>query len=86
MVVDGRFRVSTRGRVVAELVPGQIVGEIALLHATPRTADVISVEDGRLLRLDRAAFLEVVSTGASDAHHINQLASRRLEQLEQLSD
>ena len=86
VVVDGRFRVSTRGRVVAELVPGQIVGEIALLHATPRTADVISVEDGRLLRLDRAAFLEVVSTGGSDAHHINQLASRRLEQLDQLSD
>jgi hypothetical protein len=86
VIVDGRFQVSRRGQEVALLEQGEIVGEIALLHSTPRTADVTSLDEGTLLRLDRAAFLEVVTASPSDAHHIGRLAAHRLDQLDSLSD
>jgi NTE family protein len=58
VVVTGRFAVTVEGRrqPVAELGPGQPVGEIAFLAGGVRTATVTALRDSLVLRLGRAEF------------------------------
>jgi NTE family protein len=67
IVVTGRFAVTVDGRrpAIAELGPGQPVGEIAFLAGGVRTATVTALRDSVVLRLGRAEFeaLSVKSPG-----------------------
>lgn len=64
ILFQGRLRVVTRGDglseskelVLAEISPGQLVGEIALLTHLPRTTTVRTVRDSILLKFDEHAF------------------------------
>ncbi len=38
---------------IASIVPGEVVGELALLASVPRSADVVAVEESSLLMFDR---------------------------------
>jgi NTE family protein len=61
VVVTGRFAVTLDGRrqLVAELGPGQPIGEIAFLAGGTRTATVTALRDSLVLRLGRAEFEEL---------------------------
>jgi NTE family protein/lysophospholipid hydrolase len=61
LIINGRVRVLTRGdrgqdKVVAELGPGEIVGEMAVVTSDVRSATVVAVRDSQLARLTKAAF------------------------------
>ena len=58
VVVTGRFAVTLDGRrdLVAEVGPGQPIGEIAFLAGGVRTATVTALRDSLVLRLGRAEF------------------------------
>lgn len=60
LIDDGAVEVVQDGRHVRALGPGAGVGEIALLHAVPRTASVIARGPVSAYSLDRTAFLEAV--------------------------
>lgn len=47
-------------QLLAELEPGACFGEEALLEERPRNASVVMIEDGSVLRLARADFLELL--------------------------
>lgn len=84
VVVEGSVEVRRDRRVVAELGPGDIIGEIALLRAVPRTATATTLVDSRLLRIDRDDFL-----GALDANRVAtgigaDLVGGRLAELDDL--
>lgn len=60
IIISGKLRV-TRGRgrravELANLIPGDYVGEEALLYGTPRTATVAAAVPSRLARFSKAAF------------------------------
>ncbi|MGQ0672023.1 MAG: patatin-like phospholipase family protein [Hyphomicrobium sp.] len=61
VIVSGRFVVSKDGRrdPIAEIGPGQPVGEIAFLTGGTRTATVRALRDGLALRLGREEFDEL---------------------------
>jgi MFS family permease len=65
VVESGSVTVSKEGRFVADLGPGDYVGEIALLRDVPRTATVTATAPTVLQALDRQHFLPAV-TGQSE--------------------
>lgn len=60
-VVDGRARVTLRGDVLGEVRPGDAVGELALLDASPRAATVVAETAMTLLTLDPRSFSELLT-------------------------
>ena len=62
VVTDGRLAVSQGGRQIAELGPGDFLGEISLIDGRPRTATATAVGAVDAVCIDRAAFLELVDT------------------------
>jgi hypothetical protein len=78
-VIDaGRYDVIVDGHLVNTLERGDIFGEIALIADVPRTATVAAVEDGRLLAIDRATFLETLAQCPGTLATFEEVVSRRL--------
>ncbi|WP_082566887.1 MFS transporter [Janibacter sp. Soil728] len=69
-VASGRLEVEVDGQVVRELVPGDVLGELALLTGEPRSAAVRARRDSTVLELPRASFDDLTLT--------DPLASRAL--------
>ncbi len=79
LIDSGAVEVYQDGAFRRTLGPGASFGEIALLRGSPRTATVRTVEDTRLLALDREPFLASV-TGFADSHEAAlDVAERFLE-------
>lgn len=77
VVVSGRLVVSTEGRELATLRPGDFAGEISLLAAVPCTATVTAIERSELLQLDRGEFFETLSSNFSFGLPISDTARWR---------
>jgi MFS family permease len=78
-VIDtGRFDVIGDGHLVNTLQSGDIFGEIALIADVPRTATVSAVEEGRLLAIDRATFLETLAQCPGTLATFEEVVGRRL--------
>ena len=73
VIAAGRVLVSRDGRVIRELGPGDVFGELALMLDVPRTATVTALQPVRLRTLAREPFLAAV-TG-------NQLSNEALRRL-----
>jgi CRP-like cAMP-binding protein len=61
VIESGTVEVTKAGRHVANLGPGDYVGEIALLRDVPRTATVTATSASVLQALDRAHFIPAVT-------------------------
>ncbi len=82
-------RLGTRrtGMVVRRRLPGDFVGELALLTGQPRSADVVVVEDAVLWALDRAHFETLLTRSAPLLLALNRaLADRVAVVTRQLED
>ena len=77
IVGSGRVEVSQGGRPIDELGPGEGFGEIALLHAMPRTATVRAIEPSTIYTIACHVFLEAVA-GPTSAAVANRVAAERL--------
>jgi len=62
IIVDGRARVEGDGRTLAELGPGDVVGEMSVIDGKPRSATVIAETPMNLLVLHRRDFMSVLET------------------------
>lgn len=78
LIVDsGRVAVSQAGRRINELGPGDGFGEIALLHAVPRTATVRAIVPSAIYAISCNDFLEAVA-GPTSAAVANRVAAEHL--------
>ncbi len=81
VVESGTVEVTRDGRHIAELGPGEVFGEIALLRDVPRTATVTAITDVVLQSLERSEFLPAV-TGHHDVQEVAEVAiTKRLAML-----
>ena len=62
VVLTGSVAVSIKSTVVARIGPGGVLGEMALLDQSPRTASAVAETDSSLLPINRGDFLSLVKT------------------------
>jgi CRP/FNR family cyclic AMP-dependent transcriptional regulator len=60
IIVDGRARVKADGKAIAELGPGDVVGEMSVIDGKPRSATVIAETPVKLLVLHRRDFVSLL--------------------------
>jgi len=60
IVVDGRLRISRNGSSVADLGPGDFLGEISLIDGRARTATATTQGPVKALVVQRPAFLTLI--------------------------
>lgn len=78
LIAEGRLDAYEGEQYRRTMGPGDGFGEIALLHARPRTATVRAHGDVVLLALDRAPFVEAVSGLAHSQRAARAVAEERL--------
>lgn len=78
VIETGRFEVTRAGAPVRAMGPGESFGEIALLHARPRTATVTAAEDGTVASIDGEAFVAAITGHRESAAAAEAQASERL--------
>lgn len=87
VILEGRAQVTKADPAggewdLAEVGPGDILGEMSILCQLPRTASVRAIESLRVFALDRVGFGEMIasgsSTGAKVSYALAQVLTRRL--------
>jgi CRP/FNR family cyclic AMP-dependent transcriptional regulator len=83
VVVEGMVRVVVRTPRGQELIlgdrgAGEVIGEMAAISGTPRSANVAALHPTRLCRLPTAAFLDVVLRSPSVALRVMRTLAARL--------
>ncbi|NVP17113.1 cyclic nucleotide-binding domain-containing protein [Candidatus Gracilibacteria bacterium] len=73
----GKVTISIGGKKVAELNPGDIFGEIALLNEEERTATVKSATDIEVIVLNLETLIKIIN---NDTNNINKLIIERIEE------
>jgi MFS family permease len=78
VVVDGTLEVSSDGRQLRTLGPGDFFGEIALIRDVPRTAAVSAATDSAVLAIRRMDFLSAVLGSPESAETVEEIVSSRV--------
>jgi len=78
LVLDGAVEIRSNGNTLSRLGPGQFFGEMSIVDAQPRSADVVAVEPSRVLVLSSWAFKSLVSERPRIAVKMLQEFVRRL--------
>lgn len=80
VVVEGAVEVRSGDRVLAELGPGEAVGELALVSNAPRTADVVAVEDTTVVVLAKWDFMPYLRSNPDVAVAVVEELADRLHE------
>ncbi len=81
-VVQGEFSNPTS---VHYRGPGEVVGEMSLIDNKPRSASIVSLDDVRLLGIQRHDFFELLQIDPNFSTNMMEILSNRLRAAEELS-
>ena len=88
VVVKGEFEVTKQsGQSVIKIDvrnPGDVLGEMALLSRSPRSASVVAITDCEVLRISPQAFENLLSTSSTAALAVLHWVMNRLSQNDSL--
>ena len=81
VVLDGEVELRVRNEVLEIAGPGDIVGEMALIDASPRSATARAKSDCRLAPVDERRFLFMVDETPFFALHVMRVLANRLRRM-----
>jgi CRP/FNR family transcriptional regulator, cyclic AMP receptor protein len=81
VIVDGKVKITRKGRTIATRGGGDFVGEIALLEEMPRTATVRAETPVRLFVLTRRDFRHLLDENPNVERKVLRTLARRLADL-----
>jgi CRP/FNR family transcriptional regulator, cyclic AMP receptor protein len=82
VIIDGTAEVRRNQRKVAELGPGAVFGEMAIVDGGPRSASVTMRTQGELLRIPQGAFDELLGASPEAARRLIAHLSGRIRELD----
>ena len=82
VVLHGQAKVSTGGKTVNRIMPGDHFGEISLLDGGPRTATVTSETPMKMLMLGRKGFLKSVANDSEMALALMKTMARMIRRVD----
>jgi CRP/FNR family transcriptional regulator, cyclic AMP receptor protein len=82
VVLRGQANVTTSGKVVSKVMPGDHFGEISLLDGGPRTATVTSDTPMTMLILSRKAFLKCLTADPEMAMALMKTMARMIRRVD----
>lgn len=84
VVLEGALDITVGGKVVEQSKRGAIIGEMALIDRSPRSATVVAVENCSLARVDERRFNRVIQQNPFFALHVMKVLADRIRHLSQL--
>lgn len=81
IIVKGEVDVVSGDRKIDTIRQGGYFGEMAILDSQPRSADVVSLSDVTLLKIDRDDFYEIMKQRDEVAIGIIKVLNRRIRNL-----
>ncbi len=78
VVMEGKVRLSLHNEYIAEVSPGDIVGEMALLDSDERSATAIAMSDCLLAPIDLHSFKMLIQHTPDFALHVMNVLADRL--------
>ncbi len=82
VVLEGRVGVEIHGKRVLEAGPGELVGEMALIDATSRSATTTALEPSKLAVVDEKRFLFLVQQTPFFALQVMRVLVSRLRSMD----
>jgi len=70
VVLDGEIEIRAHGQAVNKLGPGDLLGEMALIDSSPRSASAVVLSRCRLAPVDEKRFLFMVQQSPFFAVHV----------------
>ncbi|MCY7387514.1 MAG: cyclic nucleotide-binding domain-containing protein [Burkholderiales bacterium] len=84
VVMSGEFEVFVRGKLVETATSGAVLGELAMIDGSPRSATVIAKSDSNLMAIDLIRFLALARERPEFALFIMRCMAERLRRLGKL--
>jgi CRP-like cAMP-binding protein len=76
-IEEGRAEVLRGGARIADLGPGDVVGEIGVMDSSPRSATVVATSPMLLITLDRWDVKKLVRQAPEAIDHLRRVAEQR---------
>jgi CRP/FNR family cyclic AMP-dependent transcriptional regulator len=80
-VVAGEIEIVKHGRLIEAIGPGGIIGEMAVVDGSPRSADAVARTDCRVSRIDRRRFEHLVANHPTFALQVMSVMAERLRRV-----
>jgi CRP/FNR family transcriptional regulator, cyclic AMP receptor protein len=80
VLVEGGVAIVIGGETVAEVGPGAVLGEMALVNRDLRSATVVATEDSHLIVISGRAFADLMEKHPDIAEDLRSMAAERGEQ------
>jgi CRP/FNR family transcriptional regulator, cyclic AMP receptor protein len=78
VVLDGAVEILHGGNVVETIGAGGIIGELALIDASPRSASAVAATPSRIVRVDKREFTFLVQEHPTFALQVMAVMAERL--------
>lgn len=79
IVIKGKVDISLKNRNIGSVLPGEILGEMALLNSDVRSATATALTDCQLALIDQASFQLLLKHVPDFALHIVNVLATRLQ-------
>jgi CRP-like cAMP-binding protein len=84
VVLDGEVDIRVKDRSIAVAGPGNLVGEMALIDSSARSADAIAITHCKLAPIDEKKFVLMVEKSPYFALHVMKVLAERLRHMDAL--
>ena len=83
VIIEGEVELTLRGEPLGAELPGGIVGEMAMINLSTRSATATTLANTKMVRIDQEQFKSIITQDPDFALHLMQVMANRLRVADQ---